>query len=65
MANNIGANDLNEIIAILPRRVPSFARQRTRSIRYADVFQLRRLSWLLAYLLERARRVATFACPRE
>jgi len=61
MADNIRPDDFNEIIALFPP-LPA---ERIRAIRYADVLPLRRLSWLLAYLLERDRRVATFAGPPE
>jgi hypothetical protein len=58
---NIRPDDFNEFIALFPP-LPA---ERIRAIRYADVLPLRRLSWLLAYLLERDRRVATFAGPPE
>jgi len=61
MADNIRPDDFNEIIALFPP-LPA---ERIRAIQYADVLPLRRLSWLLAYLLERDRRVATFAGPPE
>ena len=65
ITNNIRLNDLNDTIAIFPLpRAVTFAKTGSLASTHS-VCRLRRPSWLLAYLLERDRRVATFAGPPE